>query len=68
VEAIRLAVEVDESATCTFFGGPEQVPCESGDAEFSGAVDIDDAVRLIAFIFSGSCAPCHVGDDGEPDC
>jgi len=38
-----------------------------GDADGSGAVDIDDVVYLIAYIFSGGPAPDPIGS-GDPDC
>lgn len=38
------------------FGG-SSVICVPGDADESGAVDIDDVVYLIAYIFSGGPAP-----------
>gem|GEM_PF-4228364 len=39
-----------------------------GDADWSGAVDIDDVVWLINYIFSGGYAPCDTDGDGVPDC
>ncbi len=38
-----------------------------GDADHSGAVDISDAVYLIAYIFSGGAAPNPLAA-GDPDC
>jgi hypothetical protein len=38
-----------------------------GDADGSGAVDIDDAVYLISFIFSGGPTP-DPPESGDPDC
>jgi hypothetical protein len=45
----------------------DAVVCVAGDADESGAVDIDDVVYLIAYIFSGGPAPtpdlcCGDGD------
>jgi len=45
-------------------GGPSYV---CGDADASGAVDIDDVVYLIAYIFSGGSAPVPL-DAGDADC
>ena len=33
-----------------------------------GAVDIDDVVHLIGFIFSGGYEPCDTDGNGIPDC
>jgi hypothetical protein len=41
---------------------------ESGDADCSGGVDIDDVVYLIAYIFSGGNDPCDLDGDDLPDC
>ena len=34
-------------------------PYEHGDVNVSGAVDIDDVVYLIQYIFAGGPAPCE---------
>lgn len=39
-----------------------------GDSDCSGAVDIDDVVWLINYIFTGGNAPCDADGDGVPDC
>jgi hypothetical protein len=39
-----------------------------GDSDCSGAVDIDDVVWLINYIFTGGNAPCDTDGDGVPDC
>ena len=42
--------------------------CKCGDADGSGAIDISDAVYLIAYIFGGGPAPnpiCHGDADGS---
>ncbi len=39
-----------------------------GDSDCSGAVDIDDVVWLINYIFTGGNAPCDTDGDGLPDC
>jgi hypothetical protein len=39
-----------------------------GDVDCSSAVDIDDVVYLIAYIFSGGPPPCDPDDDGTPNC
>ena len=42
--------------------------CKCGDADGSGAIDISDAVFLIAYIFGGGPAPnplCHGDSDGS---
>ena len=45
------------------------VPYESGDADCSGAADIDnDDVDLINFIFSGGNAPSDIDGDVVSDC
>ena len=42
-----------------FTGGPEPVPHRlNGDANCTGAVDIDDVMFLINHIFTGGPAPC----------
>jgi hypothetical protein len=41
-----------------FSGGPAPDPIESGDADCSVGVDIDDVVYLISYIFSGGSEPC----------
>ncbi|MBU2625963.1 MAG: S8 family serine peptidase, partial [candidate division Zixibacteria bacterium] len=46
------------------FGPPEYV---AGDADGSGAVDIDDVVYLIQYIFSGGPAPDPL-ESGDADC
>jgi len=51
-----------------FSGGPEPVPYESGDADCSGGIDIDDVVHLIGYIFSGGFDPCDTDGDQSPDC
>ena len=51
-----------------FTGGPAPVPLEAGDADLSGAIDIDDVVYLIAYIFTGGSAPCNPPKDFQyPD-
>jgi hypothetical protein len=44
------------------------VPTPSGDVDCSGAVDIDDVVYLIAYIFAGGPPPSDPDNDGVPDC
>ncbi len=39
-----------------------------GDADFRGAVGVDDVVYLIAHLFSGGNAPCDADGDRVPDC
>lgn len=48
-----------------FGGGGAEYTC--GDADASGAVDIDDVVYLIAYIFSGGPAPLPY-ESGDTDC
>jgi len=42
-------------------------PYQCGDADFSGAVDIDDVVYLINYIFAGGPAPQPI-ESGDADC
>jgi len=43
-------------------------PHVCGDVDCSSAVDIDDVVYLITYIFGGGPAPCDPNDDSTPDC
>jgi hypothetical protein len=67
----RLDVEDDRLYVTTAFGfhvfemDLPEVDC--GDADVSGAVDIDDAVFLIAYIFSGGPAPDPI-EAADIDC
>ena len=51
-----------------FPGGVEDGRYDPGDVDCSGALDIDDVVYLVAFIFSGGFEPCDTDGDGIPDC
>ncbi|MBU1318265.1 MAG: hypothetical protein KKG33_03890 [candidate division Zixibacteria bacterium] len=45
-----------------------QGPFDWGDADCSGAVDIDDVVYMIAYIFAGGPPPGDPDDNGIQDC
>jgi hypothetical protein len=51
-----------------FAGDPPPDPYECGNAHCSGAVDIDDVVRLIQYMCTGGNAPGNMDGDGVLDC
>jgi outer membrane protein assembly factor BamB len=70
IDAFTLLVEddnpVNDSLMLTIFS-TEEVSFVCGDADGSGAVDIDDIVHLINYIFGGGPPPASV-EAGDADC
>ncbi len=49
-------------------GAPSPYPLLSAEINCDGFVNITDAVWLILYIFQDGYAPCHIDNDGIPDC
>lgn len=61
----RIAGLLMLSCAFIFAGSPNLFAGEIGDSDCSGAVDIDDVVYLIAYIFTGGPAPCDPEFSGD---